>query len=120
MKTATIERFLTKVEKTSECWLWTASQTGVGYGQIWVNEAGWRRMDAHRFAYQHYKGNIPKGQVVMHSCDNKLCVNPDHLSLGTQKDNLRDMYAKGRNRSKETYKQQSGENHWTRRVSTNG
>lgn len=121
MKT-TEERFLAKVEKTNTCWLWQASTTGAGYGQIWMNEDGWKRIDAHRYSYILHKGTIPEGLVVMHTCDNKLCVNPDHLILGTQKENLRDMYAKGRNRSLETYKQQSGDNHWTKRkmVLTNG
>jgi hypothetical protein len=55
-------------------------------------------MSAHRFSYTITFGPIPKGQQVMHRCDNKKCVRPEHLRLGTQKDNLHDMYAKGRAR----------------------
>ncbi|UOF77959.1 endonuclease [Caudoviricetes sp.] len=117
MKTSE-QRFWAKVQVTDTCWLWLASTRGAGYGQFWTGE---RLEDAHRYSYRMHKGAIPQGQVVMHSCDNRLCVNPDHLSLGTQKDNLLDMYAKGRNRAVETYKQQSGDNHWRRKlVLTNG
>lgn len=107
------DRFFAKVDKTDTCWLWTASTRGHGYGQFWDGE---RHTDAHRFSYKFHKGEIPKGQVVMHLCDIAACVNPAHLELGTQRDNLRDMYAKGRHRAIETYKQQSGALHWTKRM----
>lgn len=54
------------------------------------------RARAHRESYMHYKGVIPKDMVVMHSCDNRECINPNHLSLGTRKDNTQDMIKKGR------------------------
>ncbi len=53
-------------------------------------------MGAHRYSYMLHKGTIAPGMFVMHACDNKLCVNPDHLSLGTPRDNTQDMIAKGR------------------------
>lgn len=91
-----IDRFWLYVGKTDGgCWNWTgASQRG--YGKINVGGRAGGMMQAHRFSYQHFKGEIPKGMVVMHQCDNTRCVNPDHLSLGTQSENLADMRAKGR------------------------
>lgn len=53
-------------------------------------------MPAHRYAYEQAKGPIPDGMVVMHTCDNRKCVNPEHLIVGTQSDNMRDCVAKGR------------------------
>lgn len=73
----------------SECWEWQASFGNSGYGQF---DCGL----AHRAAYRLLVGKIPDGLVVLHSCDNKKCVNPSHLHLGTQKDNIRDASSKGR------------------------
>lgn len=77
------------------CWEWTGrptgSQRGTGYGE-------WRGKYAHRVAYEMCVGPIPEGHVVMHRCDNTLCVKPDHLLTGTQADNIADMVAKGRQR----------------------
>lgn len=108
------ERFYSKVRKTDLCWLWQNSATPAGYGQFWD---GKRRIDAHRFSYSFHKGEIPEGYVVMHICDVRLCVNPEHLSVGTQRDNLLDMYSKGRGRTKESYKLQSGELSWNSTIS---
>lgn len=57
---------------------------------------GNRKVYSHRFAYEISRGPIPEGMVVMHSCDNGLCCNPLHLSLGTQSENIKDMHLKGR------------------------
>jgi hypothetical protein len=76
----------------SECHWWTGALAGGGYGSI---RDGVMR-PAHRVAYELYKGPIPEGLVVMHSCDNPACVNPRHLSVGTQQDNVDDMFRKGR------------------------
>lgn len=68
------------------CWLWTGATNG-RYGTLHVN--GVKRY-AHRYFYTIYKGPIPRGAMVLHDCDNPLCVNPDHLHMGTQLDNMRE------------------------------
>jgi len=74
------------------CHLWTSVSIG-GYGVI-RQKGKWAK--AHRLSYELYKGKIPKGKCVCHTCDNPLCVNPDHLFLGTHKDNMQDKVRKGR------------------------
>lgn len=81
-------------EPTSGCWLWEAARHGNGrYGMMWD---GHGYASAHRVAWELYRGPIPEGKCVLHKCDNGLCVNPDHLFLGTQADNVQDMICKGR------------------------
>lgn len=90
------ERFEAKYipEPMSGCWLWLASLCPKSqYGQIY--NAG-RPETAHRVAYRLYRGDIPSGQCVLHHCDNRQCVNPDHLFLGSIHDNAVDMAQKGR------------------------
>jgi hypothetical protein len=77
------------------CWVWNRYIGPGGYGQVAVLR---KTSLAHRVMFQAHKGDIPNGLVVMHTCDNRLCVNPEHLSLGTQGDNVRDCVAKGRGR----------------------
>ena len=91
----TLTRFMGKVNQTATCWLWTGAVNDKGYG--WVSRTralGPTR--AHRFSWEIHRGQIPKGKCVLHKCDVPLCVNPDHLFLGTRKDNTRDMMRKGR------------------------
>ena len=93
------ERFWPKVEKSDFCWNWRAARIASGqYGAIKVKmPGGWRHELAHRVSWHLVNGPIPEGVFVLHHCDNKLCVNPKHLFLGTQKDNIHDMLRKGRN-----------------------
>ena len=83
------ERFWIKVQKTPECWMWTASTDSDGYGQFDHNHA-------HRVAWELTYDPIPPGLHVLHRCDNPPCVRPDDLFLGTPADNTRDMVEKGR------------------------
>lgn len=89
-----LEKFEEKFVKTDFCWVWRGTTTTKGYGQFYCKEVG--DVLAHRASYVIYKDKIPDGLNALHKCDNPLCVNPDHLFLGTQKDNIVDMIQKGR------------------------
>lgn len=87
-------RFWSKVDTSGDCWEWTAGCFKRGYGAF--SYAGKNPGYAHRFSYELHHGPIPKGGVVMHTCDNRKCVNPAHLNAGTQRDNIHDSIKKGR------------------------
>jgi hypothetical protein len=88
-----VARFWAKVDKSGECWLWTASCTPLGYGRCYTPGAGGY---AHRASYLIHYGAIPAGLEVMHECDTPNCVRPDHLKVGTHQDNMDDKVRKGR------------------------
>lgn len=91
-----VTRFLAKVDQAGDCWLWTAALFSNGYGAFRI---GPKQVRAHRWAYEHWNGPIPDGAVVMHRCDVKRCVNPEHLTTGSQAENQADMTNKGRGRT---------------------
>lgn len=99
-KTVTdLGRVLLQYRVEGDCWIWTKGTNKFGYGRVMITERPYHsyQESAHRLAYVFHKGEtIPKGRVIMHTCDNRACINPDHLVMGTQSENLADMRAKGR------------------------
>lgn len=91
------ERFWAKADKRgpADCWEWTAAKTKAGYGQLAIENV---RIYAHRISYELHFGPVPDSLHVLHHCDNPGCVNPKHLFVGTDVDNVADMCAKGRAR----------------------
>lgn len=93
------ERFWNRVEKSDGCWLWRGDKNRKGYGVVSMIANGKRtRVLAHRYSFLFHHGPIHRHLVVMHLCDVRDCVNPAHLSIGTQGDNIRDMMTKRRHR----------------------
>lgn len=93
-----LRRLMAKVEVTEDsCWLWTGYQPSGMHGRIYFGEQG---VYVHRLSYELHVGTIPAGAVICHHCDVPNCVNPEHLFLGTQADNVADMESKGRARKR--------------------
>ena len=99
------ERFWRKVDKSlglgpnGDCWLWLGGVAGLGYGSIGLGSRDMGRDYVHRVSWVLENGLIAEDLFVLHTCDVRLCVTPDHLWLGTQKDNMQDMLMKGRGRA---------------------
>lgn len=98
-----MQRFLSKIaipEDRNKCWNWTASKYDsnktLPYGKFYFKG---RMLLAHRFSFEYFNSKIPTEQMVLHKCDNASCVNPSHLFLGSQEDNMKDMSKKGRHKS---------------------
>lgn len=100
------ERFFAHVQKTDGCWLWVGHIESSGYGRTKING---KKVSAHRWSYELNCGEIPGGLCVLHKCDNRRCVRPSHLFLGTHQDNTDDMRKKGR-------RTQRGETHGRAKV----
>jgi hypothetical protein len=103
-----IKRFWSKVNKLNDCWEWTGSLNEWGYGRFYFAAKEWR---AHRFSWLLHFGPIPIDQLVLHTCDNPKCINPNHLFLGSHIDNMRDKIRKKR------YKSQTGDKNFAAKLS---
>lgn len=95
------------INEHTQCWEWMGTKNGYGYGIILM--PGERPVRAHRFSYELHNGAIPEGKIVMHTCDNPPCVNPEHLRVGTKDDNNKDTATKRRHNY--------GLDHWNGRLS---
>lgn len=89
-------RFWKHVQKREddECWEWEADTSRAGYGSLWNSESN-KNISAHRFSYELHNGSIEAGRHVLHTCDNKRCVNPKHLRLGSCKQNVKEAFERG-------------------------
>jgi len=93
-RTDVVSRIFSRVEQNGDCLLWKGPKTSDGYGSIGIGRSTNKRV--HRVVWELSHGEIPKGKLVCHSCDTPLCVNVNHLFLGTPRDNTQDMIRKGR------------------------
>jgi len=106
-----VKRFWSNIDTRSKCWLWTGGMTARGYGAFAVVYGRHKFWRAHRFAWFLANGPIPKGGQILHTCDNRFCVNPEHLYLGDTDANMRDMVQNGRS--------MTGERHWKAKLTEN-
>lgn len=114
------ERFWRQVNKNADngCWEWAGALRTTGYGQLSIGGRNGKQVSAHRYSWELHNGAIPMhsshhGMIVMHICDNRRCVNPAHLRLGTQKDNVNDMDVKKRRINAQPFGQKHGNSKFT-------
>jgi len=86
-------RLLGNIKKENGCFIWQGKIGIDGYGQIMINK---KRQRVHRVSFETFKGSIPQGYLMCHTCDTPACINPKHLFFGTHEDNMYDMVKKGR------------------------
>jgi len=92
-KEALVNRFWRSVAITKSCWIWRGGKRSPRYGGFFTE---YGNEYVHRAAWRLMRGRIPEGRKILHTCDNGFCVNPDHLFLGSQRDNMADCIGKGR------------------------
>jgi len=99
-----MDRFWSKadIKGPDDCWNWLSATNGHGYGRF--RDTSGSMLGAHRVSYELTFGKIPDDMIVVHLCDNRLCVNPRHLMVATQQENLIDMTRKGRGKNQNTSK----------------
>lgn len=107
-----ILRFLSRINQSETCWLWTGAPDRFGYGRISLGGRNAKALKAHRASWILFRGKIPEELCVCHKCDVKLCVNPEHLFLGTIADNNHDMFNKGRGNPGSP----PGQQHWNSKL----
>lgn len=95
-KRSIYDRFWIKVQKGPDCWELKTRPCSKGYSRVRLS--GFQSNLAHRVSWELHNGKIPNGLFICHKCDNRKCIRPDHLFMGTQLDNMKDMAAKGRKR----------------------
>lgn len=90
------DRLFHYIKKTDYCWNWIGDKYDSGYGRLALEKG--KQVRAHRFLYEQVHGKIPDGMCALHRCDNRACVNPEHIFIGTKKDNMQDCLTKKRHK----------------------